>query len=284
MRIMVGQAAIVAGLGFSAGAASAYTAKVSPSAICSAEVHSNEVVERYTRLLSPTEGATVTAGEQVTFTAESGLASVPLTFQIASSPALLAAPDIYSGPGTAQGASTYAFTSTSATATPRTIYWEASLTRTLHDCEGPPVTFTTPPRALTVLAPSTLATPDLTPPPHLTVSVGPLARSRAGKATIAYQVTCNLSCTGTTTATAWIIHGHSRPVPAPELDLAPMNVSITPASGGSGQVTYRYRGQALRRLRRLLRSGASLELRLSAEASNPEAGVAVAQRTTKLRA
>lgn len=62
-----------------------------------------------------------------------------------------------------------------------------------------------------------------------------------------------------------------------------MSVSIAPTAGGSEQVTYRSHGRALRRLRRILRSGASLELRLSAEASNPEAGVAVAQGAAKLR-
>jgi hypothetical protein len=63
-----------------------------------------------------------------------------------------------------------------------------------------------------------------------------------------------------------------------------MSVSIGSAFGGSEQIRYRYRGRAAHRLRSVLRSGASLELRFSAEASNPEAGVAAAQRTTKLRA
>jgi hypothetical protein len=252
---------------------------LSPSEICGSEVRSNEVVERYTRLLNPTEGTTVTVGQSVTFTGESGYES-PLRFMVASSPALLSAPDIDSGPGVAQPSSVYAFISTNATAIPRTIYWAASFTRTLKDCEGPPVTFTTPPRALTVVSAPVLLTPDLTPP-HLSVSVGPLARLRARNATLAYQVSCSLTCTGTTTATVWIIR-HGLPMPAPKLDLAPMSVSIVPTSGGSEQVAYRYRGRALRRLRRVLRSGARIELRISADASNPEAGVAVAQCTTKL--
>ncbi len=133
-----------------------------------------------------------------------------------------------------------------------------------------------------MLAVPALITPDPTPLPHLSLSVGPSARLRARNATLAYEVTCSLSCTGTTTATVWIIRGHGRTVPAPQLDPAPMSVSIAPASGGSEQMTHRYRGRALRRLRRVLGSGARIELRLSAEASDPEAGVAVAQGAAKL--
>ncbi len=284
VRIAAGVAALSGVALLACASAGALNFGLSPSEICGSEASFNRTVELDTQLLSPAEGATVTAGEPVTFTAESGLASVPLTFQIASSPALPAAPDIDSGPGMAQAGSTYAFTSTKASATPRTIYWAASFTRTLTDCEGPPVTFTTPPRALAVLAAPALITPDLTPPPHLTLSVGPPTRFRARKATLAYHVSCNLSCTGTTTATVWIIHGRGRPVPAPKLDPAPMGVSIAPASGGSEQISYRYRGRARRRVRSVWRSGASLELRLSAEASNPEAGVALAESITKLPA
>jgi hypothetical protein len=52
----------------------------------------------------------------------------------------------------------YWLTSTKATVTPRTIYWTASFTRNLRSCDEPPVTFTLPPRTLTVVpAPSTAA-------------------------------------------------------------------------------------------------------------------------------
>jgi len=122
-----------------------------PPVVCANEKQSNELVEKDTMLLGPSEGATVTAGTAVTFSGESGVGS-PLTFSVASSPALLSSPDIDSGPGTLQpGTSTYTFTSTKAAATPRTIYWDASFARTLKDCEEPPVTFTTPARTLTVL-------------------------------------------------------------------------------------------------------------------------------------
>jgi len=89
-----------------------------------------------------------------------------VTFAIASSPALLSSPDIDSGLGTAQPESlssgpplsyTYTFTSTKATATPGTIYWDASFSNTtLAECSGQsPATYTTPARTLTVLPPIT---------------------------------------------------------------------------------------------------------------------------------
>jgi hypothetical protein len=98
--------------------------------------------------LEPANGATVSAGTPVTFSGESSRA---LTFNVASSPSLLSSPDIDSGAGSQSG-DLYRFTSTKATATPRTIYWTASFTFTPGDCEGPS-TFTTPVRTL-VVAPS----------------------------------------------------------------------------------------------------------------------------------
>ena len=121
-----------------------------PWSVCFSEKQSNQIVEEHAKLLSPADGATVVAGTAVTFSAESGVES-PMTFKVASSQALLSSPDIDSGPGASQPLSQYTFTSTKAAATPRTIYWTASFTRTLKDCEEPPVTFTLPTRTLTVL-------------------------------------------------------------------------------------------------------------------------------------
>jgi ribosomal protein L9 len=138
-------------VGDSSSPAQGYTAgPPAPWAICAAEQHSNEIVEEGAKLLGPANGATVVAGTTVTFSAESGVES-PMTFKVASAQALLSSPDIDSGPGASQPLSQYTFTSTKAAATPRTIYWTASFTRTLKDCEEPPVTFTLPPRSLTIL-------------------------------------------------------------------------------------------------------------------------------------
>jgi hypothetical protein len=129
--------------------APAFTGGFSPELTCSLNTEGNEIVEKHTVLLSPSDNASVVAGTAVTFSGQSS-AEAPLTFSVASSPALLASPDIDSGPGSLQSGATYTFTSTKATATPRTIYWDASFTRTLVDCEGPPVSFTTTVNTLTV--------------------------------------------------------------------------------------------------------------------------------------
>jgi len=109
--------------------------------------------------ISPASGATVPGGTPLTFSVKSfsGESDHALTFSAASSPALLSTPDIDSGLGSLQpGMSLYTFTSTKATATPRTIYWAASFTFTPQDCEGPS-TFTTPARTLTVVSPPSTA-------------------------------------------------------------------------------------------------------------------------------
>jgi hypothetical protein len=114
--------------------------------LCLVATHADEVVTAYWPL-EPANGATVPAGTPVVFSAEeSGQA---LTFSVASSPALLSSPDIDSGPGSQVGAFD-GFTSTKATATPRTIYWTASFTVTPDGCESPS-TFTTSARTLTVV-------------------------------------------------------------------------------------------------------------------------------------
>jgi hypothetical protein len=95
--------------------------------------------------LEPANSATAQAGTPVTFSGESNQA---LTFSVASSQALLSSPDIDSGMGLQSGAF-YKWTSARATATPRTIYWTASLTFTPDDCESP-TTFTTPVHTLVV--------------------------------------------------------------------------------------------------------------------------------------
>jgi hypothetical protein len=113
--------------------------------------------------LSPANGATVPAGTPVIFTGHSE--STP-TFALASSPALLSSPDIDSGFGSAQPqpsssgppvVNSYTFTSTKATATLGTIYWNVSFSNAnIAECAGQsPATYTTAVRTLTVLSPST---------------------------------------------------------------------------------------------------------------------------------
>jgi hypothetical protein len=130
-----------------AGPAHALEKGFPPWLICANNKEAAEVAAR-DMPLEPASGATVLAGTPVTFSGES---KYSLTFGVASSAALLSSPDIDSGNGSQSGAF-YTFTSTKASATPRTIYWTASFTFTPQDCESPS-TFTTPVRTL-IIAPS----------------------------------------------------------------------------------------------------------------------------------
>ena len=128
-----------------AGPAQALQTGFAPWLVCANNKEAAEVAAR-NMPLEPTNGATVPAGTAATFSGESDQA---LTFSVASSSALLVSPDVDSGPGSQSGAF-YRFTSTKATAAPRTIYWQASFTFTPEDCESPS-TFTTPLRTFTVV-------------------------------------------------------------------------------------------------------------------------------------
>jgi hypothetical protein len=116
----------------------------SPWLICFNNTQGAEVAAR-DMPPEPANGATVPAGTPVTFSGEENHA---LTFDVASSPAQLSSPDIDSGLGTQSGAF-YKFTSTKASATPRTIYWTASFTFIPGECEAPAI-FTTPVHTLIV--------------------------------------------------------------------------------------------------------------------------------------
>jgi hypothetical protein len=128
----------------------AHASEAPPWLVCADSKEATELSMPHLPLPQPTNGSTVSVGTPVTFSGES---SYPLTFNIASSPSLLSAPDIDSGLGALQSGTLYTFTSSKASAVARTVYWSASITFTPDDCEGP-VTFTTPVRTLTVVAPS----------------------------------------------------------------------------------------------------------------------------------
>jgi hypothetical protein len=133
----------------------AYKAEITPSDECYAG--SSASLAALEHDMAPASGATVHMGETVVFSGESG---APLTFAVASSPALLeTAPDIDSGPGSVSaGASSttpskYEFRSIHAASTVRTVYWRISFVDTgLHDCMGQsPTTYSTTVHTLTVL-------------------------------------------------------------------------------------------------------------------------------------
>ncbi len=167
--------------------------------------------------LSPSNESTVPVGVPVTFSGSSGL---PVTFAVASSPALLSSPDIDSGLGSGQPEpmssgheDAYTFTSTKATATARTVYWDASFsTANISECAGMSAsTYTTKVRTLTVLAPpsstpmpSPAATPATTGPESGAVSLvsTSIAVQGSGMALVKLDCTGHMACEGNLTLTA----------------------------------------------------------------------------------
>jgi hypothetical protein len=129
----------------------------SEAGICVGEVTAAlGVVEHF---LSPANGSTVVAGTPITFSSDS---LQPLSFAIASSETLLSMPNVDSGPGSpsppppnAAGTQLYSFTSTKATATAETLYWQASFSiAAIPHCDNYARTEKTAVRTLTVLSPS----------------------------------------------------------------------------------------------------------------------------------
>jgi hypothetical protein len=245
--------------------------------------------------LAPANGASVQAGAPVTF---SGNASTPVTFAVASSPALLSNPDIDGGPGSAVPISsgpsptyTYMFTSTKATATPGTVYWDASFSSAnLVECAGqPPNIYTTPARALTVL-PAPVSPPPTPPtppppaePPPLQVGIGVTGSFHLAHPAVTYRISCTASCSGETYYQALVVRRHRKAVLAPKLDLGREPVSVTTAAGGDEQFTYVYSGSLLRMLRTIARTGGVLELRIAVKVTGASGDVAQAQHTAQLR-
>jgi hypothetical protein len=240
------------------------------------------------RSLSPANGATVSAGSPVTF-----VGSTPtLTFAVASSTALLSSPDIDSGPGSARpepspSGTLYAFTSTRATATPGTVYWDASFSTTgLTECNGQPAqNYTTQPRTLTVLpAPISTPAPAVAPPAPVQVRISAPASFHLAHPIVLYRIRCTASCSGETYYKAFVVRRHARTGRAPKLGLGPEPVSIVLAAGGGQQVTHRYTGGALRTLASILRAGGVVELKISVKVTDASGDVVRAQRTARLQA
>jgi hypothetical protein len=270
--------------------AQAYTVgPPSPAAICSTASEAD--LSALEQRLQPSDETTLQAGAPVTF---SGYSAAPLMFAVASSPALLSSPNVDSGTGSAQpqasGSPLYIFTSTKATATPGTIYWNASFSdATLAECAGlPPTTYTTPTRTLSVLpAPaSPPPTPSSTPPPitpaPVSVSIGALSSFHLTHPTVKYSVHCTMSCSGDTDYALLVVPRHGRAVRAPKLGLGPEPVSIAAAAGGDELFTHHYRGSSLHMLTNALRAGDKVELQISVKVTDAYGNAAHAQRTARL--
>jgi hypothetical protein len=144
--------------------ARAITPGFPPEVQCDLERGAFESVTHYTKLLSPAEGASVEVGAAVTFSVEGG-PSGTVQFAVSTSPSPASSLDIDVGPGVRSQPNVTSFTSTKAAAVPGTIYWAATFTSVLNDCPNPVAVFTTPARALTVVAPPPPAPPSQPGPP-----------------------------------------------------------------------------------------------------------------------
>lgn len=266
-----------------AGSAEGFVVEPPPYTICFNDAQANE--SALVASLSPAANTTLTVGTPLTL---SGSSSAPLTFAVASSPALLSDPDVDHGAGIEQPATgvsaTYTFTSTAATAKPGTIYWSASFSSSAFPaCAGSaPATYTTPARALTV-APAPVSEPSPPEAPSVApraapipLRVGLLAAGGfdAKHPLVAYRVHCSASCTGQSSCRAFALKGHQRTPAASVLDLPSTPVSIS-APGGEQRITHRYEGTALRALRRITHAGRKLALHCELTAREAPGATAV---------
>ncbi len=286
--IAVGVSAFVLGsVGLSAGSAYGYVYKA-PYLSCFDETYADMATLRAS--LVPAEGAAVPVGAPVTFT---GNAGATVTFAVASSPALLATPDIDSGLGSARPApgEGYSFTSTKTSDKPGTVYWDASFsTAGFKECEGQtPKIETTQPRALTVLAPAVPAvlSPTLPPPvvqvSPIQVSIGLLGNFHLSRPTLFYRVRCSARCSGDTSYEVYVVRRHNRAVHVSRLDLNSYPVSIVSEAGGEQQITDDYAGRSLRMLERIIHAGDAVELRISVKVTSASGDPAQARRTVQLK-
>jgi hypothetical protein len=145
--------AIFIALTVGGGAPTANAATYPPYLVCAW----NALDNRWTleESLRPAEGALALPGSTVRFT---GRSEAPLLFQIASSKAALASPDVDAGAGTEEAPAgagdlpRFSFLSTAAAARARTVYWRASFSNSaIVGCAGQPgKTYATTPRKLVV--------------------------------------------------------------------------------------------------------------------------------------
>jgi hypothetical protein len=255
-----------------------------PWANCSGDVAANGTVIEVRAL--PEEGATVQAGTPVTFSTPS---DAPVTFAVASSPALLASPDIDQGLAQSlpsEGGATHmqVFTSSKAAAKPGTVYWQASFSAAeVPECAGVlSGDITTAPRTLRVepAPPAPAPPPPSAPPPapafNATISSAPVGHSQ-----VAVHVHCNTSCVGMADYVVTAVDRHRRHAQR-ALGFGPWPVSIAGPSGGTQQLAHRYTGASLRRLEQLIRDGDTLEVGITATVTGDGGATAVAHTTARL--
>jgi hypothetical protein len=258
-----------------------------------------------------TEIPEVTEGDPMKLSGES---EWPLTFQLASSEAELSERHYAeTGTGTKQPETTpplYTFTSTKATEEAGLVYWQASFTHTLPNCENETATFTTRPpdfgvKAVTFLVtprpvevpgpeappsepgpstgPTTSWTGQTSSPAHLRVGITAAHIVHAGAHEVAYLVDCTAACAGKTYFRASLLRRHSKTRPLKALDLSARDVEVRGHTGGDERFTFTFRGRALAKLRSVLRAGGQVRLELVATVEDSYGKTTTVHRVVVLR-
>jgi hypothetical protein len=245
-----------------------------PEGGCQAQASSSfDVMESW---LGPPSGTTVTADSPVTFSTHS---ETPLTIAVASSPGLISSPDIDSGtmsrvpfteePGP-QTSFTYTYTSTVATNTPGTVYWQATTSSAyIEPCASfAPYLYRTDIRTLRIF------------PKPVEVSIerpAGLSRTQA----VTYSVRCTITCTGDTYYQAYVLSHHAGARRIPMLDSSPTPVSIVGV--GTEPFVHGYTGSALRTLDGVIRAHEAMEIEISVKVTDSSGNVVRAHSTDTLR-
>jgi hypothetical protein len=261
-------------------AAVAYTAETPPWVACTLESGAKQQLLEST--ITPADAAAVKQGTPLVLTARS---DVPVTFAVASTPALLSAPDLDTGPGTASAQPgyelpTYTFTSTNATQAPRVLYWQVSFsTSSLPVCASvsPTIEYTAA-RRVTVLA-----APSIVPEAPFQLSLDHTALFQVRRHAVTYRVSCTSSCTGTMSASAVILRHHRRLRRVSRLDFGPLPLDIAAAGGGSVELEHHYGHGATQLIEAAAHNAEQVELEIDVEATNAKGQPASSQTTTILR-
>jgi hypothetical protein len=266
----------------------AYSNKSSPEIECA--LTREGAIDELRTTLEPKEGATVQVGSSVTLSVRS---RSPVSFAIASSPELLASSDIDSGMGIAGPSGIYTFTSDKATAVPGTVYWDASISNVnFPECAGfPSFGYTTTPHKLMVSLPTPTPTPpptppSLAPPPvhtPVTVSIVKPGGFAIARPTVVYDIRCTASCSGDTSYQLVLSRHYRETDRVIRLDVESRQVSLAATSGGTEQFVYQYAGRALQSLKRLVRRGDVVEIRIGVEVAGAAGEIAQARSTVRTR-
>jgi hypothetical protein len=169
------------------------------------------------------------------------------------------------------------------------VYWQASFTRTLPNCQNESREFTTvvpafkiPARIIDVIPGEVELPAEETPsgrcgphtclgsatPSGLRVGITAAHIVHDGSHRVAYLVSCTAACVGTTSFRASLDTRRAKHTPLAALDFGPRRFAISGASGGTHRVTDRFRGRALARLRAILRSGGQVRLVIAAHVTD----------------